>query len=474
MDNTINNDDDCYALLNEDFGANDYQMLYEASQSWPSCFEKSLIKCIWHAYLRNTDASSQAKFDVVVSNIDEECECMKNRLQIEELDSKNFERYIEILNKNFKNNNWTNILADSEVLLKKIRVLDIEKIKNLINKIHDTDSHIRNKDIILFLGPTGSGKSTTVHFLCGSKMERIKKFGLNHIEATENKKNPSIIQSIKSSPLMRSETKHIAVVEVQYVDAGLTKKGSIFLCDSPGFEDTNGPEVDIANAIGVIKAISNCGSVRPVILVSYPDYAQARMQGLQKLVHVLVDMLEDPIEHVSTFSFLFTNFPEGRKEDVMTQIELLTSEILNDSKTEDDSSFLAFFDELKNKLNLFGPRFVEPLSQDRKELFRLLAQSSPISRPKNAFKFSISQASRGAIKEQVLQHQKKINSSILKHDYKFVNYKLNEIKYLHELLKDKFIEQVYQECNAKIQNTINERYAKVKTIFQMQCAVEMF
>jgi len=31
---------------------------------------------------------------------------------------------------------------------------------------------ITGKDIILLLGSTGSGKSTTIHYLCGSKMDK--------------------------------------------------------------------------------------------------------------------------------------------------------------------------------------------------------------------------------------------------------------------------------------------------------------
>ncbi len=40
------------------------------------------------------------------------------------------------------------------------------------------------------------------------------------------------------------------------------------ICDSPGFGDTAGAEVDIANSIGIIEAIKMSKSVRPVILVS--------------------------------------------------------------------------------------------------------------------------------------------------------------------------------------------------------------
>ena len=42
----------------------------------------------------------------------------------------------------------------------------------------------------------------------------------------------------------------------------------VMICDSPGFGDTAGAEVDIANSIGIIEAIKLCKNVRPVILVS--------------------------------------------------------------------------------------------------------------------------------------------------------------------------------------------------------------
>ena len=59
------------------------------------------------------------------------------------------------------------------------------------------------------------------------------------------------------------------------------------MCDSPGFGDTAGPEVDIANSIGVIEAIRGCKSVRPVILISYLMIGE-RGEGIKKLSHLLV------------------------------------------------------------------------------------------------------------------------------------------------------------------------------------------
>ena len=54
------------------------------------------------------------------------------------------------------------------------------------------------------------------------------------------------------------------------------------LVDSPGFEDTSGPEVDIANSVGIVKAIHGSKSVRPVILISYKSLGN-KMTGVKDL-----------------------------------------------------------------------------------------------------------------------------------------------------------------------------------------------
>ena len=55
-----------------------------------------------------------------------------------------------------------------------VKVIDIYFLKFLIEKVKEAAINIKNEDIILLLGTLGSGKSTTIHFLAGSKMEKIK------------------------------------------------------------------------------------------------------------------------------------------------------------------------------------------------------------------------------------------------------------------------------------------------------------
>ena len=114
------------------------------------------------------------------------------------------------------------------------------------------------------IGPTGSGKSTTILFLSGAKMKELQENGVYHIGAEEKDITNPHARSIKSNPMTESVTKYITAVPIPSGKGGK----QIVLCDTPGFGDTNGPEVDIANGIGVIRAIQNCKSVRPIVLIS--------------------------------------------------------------------------------------------------------------------------------------------------------------------------------------------------------------
>jgi len=70
------------------------------------------------------------------------------------------------------------------------------------------------------------------------------------------------------------------------------KEGNIILCDSPGFDDTTGAEVDIANWIGIVEAIKWCKSVRPVVLSSALSVGD-KGEGIKKLAHILVWMVSN-------------------------------------------------------------------------------------------------------------------------------------------------------------------------------------
>ncbi len=69
-----------------------------------------------------------------------------------------------------------------------------------------------------------------------------------------------------------------------------SKQAEIYLCDTPGFNDNNGPEVDIANGIGIYKGIAGAESVRPVFIISRSGIEQGNLRAMEKLALTIIMM----------------------------------------------------------------------------------------------------------------------------------------------------------------------------------------
>ncbi|ETN98286.1 hypothetical protein RFI_39224, partial [Reticulomyxa filosa] len=140
---------------------------------------------------------------------------------------------------------------------------DIGLMLELVKKAEEAANKIKDKNVILFIGGTGAGKSTLIHFLAGSKMKKQTVDGKPHI-APVKVINKALID-VTCSPSAESETKYITAIPINLKELSVRSKlDNIVLCDTPGFEDTNGPEVDVANGIGIIKALQTCKTVKPV------------------------------------------------------------------------------------------------------------------------------------------------------------------------------------------------------------------
>jgi ABC-type sugar transport system ATPase subunit len=64
--------------------------------------------------------------------------------------------------------NYSEIQKSATDFLSSIKKFDFEDFFKLYSLVDESAKKIEDKDIILLLGSTGSGKSTTTHYLCGS------------------------------------------------------------------------------------------------------------------------------------------------------------------------------------------------------------------------------------------------------------------------------------------------------------------
>ncbi|CAF4184508.1 unnamed protein product, partial [Rotaria sordida] len=428
--------------------------LYNDFSLMPPCSEKSLINLLFLIALKlNDDKTGVSENNILRDDeIAKELQCFKEQLKIEELESTQIENFIGTVSVNIKDQNWKSAFSTLEKILKLIRPLNIPELFRLFEKVDETAHLIKGEDIILLLGGTGAGKSTTIHFLGGSLLKEIKVTGLNHIHPVRIK-NPDL-KKITTTPFARSQTQCITPVRIYFRDVGGSYNESIILCDTPGFEDTHGPEVDIANGIGIVKAIKGCKSVKPIVLISYNSIGD-RLSGIKDLAHILVKLIPKIEDYIRTLSYIFTKFPLNETNTICALL-INAGETLNEAE-KSDIAFSNLFRDMINKTRQ-GARTLDPIKDDAFEILHQLAESKAITYPDEAFQFFITEKSKSVLQEQVRRHQLSIISATNGSDYLLVKYKLDQLKYLSDIPNQEYIKQIYNDCVRYIIRHLSEEY----------------
>ncbi|CAF0939888.1 unnamed protein product [Adineta steineri] len=285
-----------------------------------------------------------------------------------------------------------------------------------------------------------------------SLSEKIKVNGLNHIHPYEVKNTD--LQKITTSPFARSETRYITPVRVNPGDvSGYTGDGFV-LCDSPGFEDTNGAEVDIANGVGITKAIKGCKSVKLVILISAMSIGD-RQGGVKNLARTLIGLIPGIKDHIRAVAYIFTKFSLEEKDTIHHLLK--DAEQRMDEADKSDISYMLLFKDLVRKTRR-NVRIIDPLEGDPLDMIDDFDDFQVINHPDEVFKFSITDKSKATVQEQIRKDQLSIMSATERSDFLFVKYKMDLLKRLYDALDQEYIKQIYDDCVENIVRHLTEEY----------------
>ncbi|CAF1067839.1 unnamed protein product [Rotaria sp. Silwood1] len=354
----------------------------------------------------------------------------------------------------FDDRNASSVLIEEDVnFLTPTTSVTQKNLRNTLTKKVDDAAHlIKDKNIILFFGEAGTGKSTIIHFLGGCQMKYVKVNGLNHITPISIK-NPHL-KTIKTSPFAQSETLYFTPVTVNIRDVGGDTDGAITLCDTLGFANTIGAEVDIANAIGIARAVKECKSVKPVVLISYKSIGN-QFRDVKELASVIVRLIPEIKDNIKAFSFIFTKFPDEEKGTIHPLLRDIYDELREEEKS--NVSFMTFLKDMLQKTRR-SVRVLDPINNQPGEILDELAESASIFYPDEVFQFYIIERSKTIVQEQVRKHQLSIMSATKRSEYSFVQYKLAQLKQLNNLLGQDYIGQIYDECVRYISRHLSEEY----------------
>ncbi|ETO28585.1 hypothetical protein RFI_08544, partial [Reticulomyxa filosa] len=328
---------------------------------------------------------------------------------------------------------------------------DIALMLELVKKAEGEASAMQGENVLLFLGGTGSGKSTLVHFLAGSTMERQVVDGKPHIGVMKVKNEA--VRKIVTSARAMSETKHITAVPIDLhameVFAG-TKTRNIVLCDTPGFEDTGGTEVEVANGVGIVKALQTCKSVKPVVLISYIAFGH-RMNNIKALARTLAAIVPSIENYLSAFSYVFTKVPADQRSYMHAWMKgLVTSRCGGHDSSELEIGARAVLQDIarKTKVQVLAP---DPLKDSPNDLLEQFADVRGfIQNPKGVFHPFLSDASKSAVHMQLYKQKDSIFRAFQSGHYTVAKTMLDQLAALDELLPLPSIHTEYSACVRKL------------------------
>jgi hypothetical protein len=195
--------------------------------------------------------------------------------------------------------------------LSEVRPVDLEKLLALLEQNARAGEIIEGKNVVLLIGVTGSGKTTTLHYLAGSKFQEDEVDGFEHWSPLEVPFDMN--NSFGTKPGSKSVTKCVQCVEVRLPRTGFKEaEECLIICDSPGFDDSDGVEADIANGLGIVQAIRRAKSVKPVLVLSKEGMG-SRFEGAANALSMTMKLFapstgSKPEMTLEPFAYLFTKY----------------------------------------------------------------------------------------------------------------------------------------------------------------------
>lgn len=171
----------------------------------------------------------------------------------------------------------------------------------------------KKKDVIIFFGNAGAGKSTLVNFLYGCKMKKEGRYIIVDPNSKLKEITPIGIQPI-SCTLIPQQVSDVEA-NIRY----LNSPDSFTFYDMPGLSDTRGVEIELANTIVMKQIVENANSVRLVMVFEQGHLSAERGAKWGESVKLLQERFNrviTPDEKSLSVIVTKTTDLQGIKEDI--------------------------------------------------------------------------------------------------------------------------------------------------------------
>ncbi len=177
--------------------------------------------------------------------------------------------------------------------------VNLKKLKSLFEEAFEKIKAAQNQEVVLVVGNTGAGKSTSINYLMGSKMflnsrTYTNEFGDQCVEDGEIAVASGEKEYAKiGSDLLKSQTLYAEVTTVG--------PDGFAYCDCTGFQDSRSNEEGIISSLGTYLAIKFSKNIKAlVITIDYSSFDSTRAKGFKNLCETLGHLLPNLSELVNS------------------------------------------------------------------------------------------------------------------------------------------------------------------------------
>lgn len=215
-----------------------------------------------------------------------------------------------------------------------------------------------------------------------------------------------------SNPECKSVTRYIVAVKPK---SEITTR-NIYLADTPGWGDTAGTEVQLANLVGVREALRLCKKLLPVIVVSKESWG-ARGNGIRELGKSVASLFNDFEAIKNSVAIVFNRFTEEEMKEMPSKIQSIIENMT--ASEEQNENLKSFFNHLNNLAESDRLTTFEPLRDSPKKFMQHLIGMSLLS-PKDLFQNSNPATAKiknfsADTSKRVLYHLKAGNADMVKY-----------------------------------------------------------